>query len=270
MRLILFIAAWMGVLFNKSQTTLIEYPCGKGASYTIPNSVASIEDGAFEVCPKLRSVTIPNSVTSIGDNAFAYCSGLTNVTMGNNVTSIGQQAFVGCSGLTSVAIPSSVTNIGLAAFGWCEWLSSVTLGNGLTSIGGWAFDSCSNLTTVYFQGTAPSLGLAAFNADNNATVYYLPGTSGWGTTFGGRPTALWFLPNPLVLNSGPGFGLKTNQFGFVISWATNIPVVVEACTSLANPIWSPVETNTLTGGSAYFSDSQWTNYPARFYRLRSP
>jgi hypothetical protein len=39
---------------------------------------------------------------------------------------------------------------------------------------------------------------------------------------------------------------------------------------LANPVWSPLQTNTLTGGSCYFSDSQWTNYPGRFYRLRSP
>jgi hypothetical protein len=64
--------------------------------------------------------------------------------------------------------------------------------------------------------------------------------------------------------------VKTNWFGFTISWATSIPVVVEACTSLANPIWSPVHTNTLTGGSSYFSDPEWANYPARFYRLRSP
>ena len=47
-------------------------------------------------------------------------------------------------------------------------------------------------------------------------------------------------------------------------------IVEEACTNLANPIWSPVSTNTLTGGSSYFSDPQWTNFPARFYRLRSP
>jgi hypothetical protein len=31
-----------GVLFDKSQTTLVEYPGGKGGSYTIPNSVTSI------------------------------------------------------------------------------------------------------------------------------------------------------------------------------------------------------------------------------------
>ena len=39
--------------------------------------------------------------------------------------------------------------------------------------------------------------------------------------------------------------------------------------SLANPVWSPLETNTLSNGSHYFSDPQWTNYPVRFYRLHS-
>ena len=111
-----------------------------------------------------------------------------------------------------------------------------------------------------------------FLNDNNATVYYLPGPTGWPTVpnaWADRPTALWSLPNPLILN-GPSFGVQTNQFGFIISWATNIPVVVEVCTNLANPTWSPVGTNTLTDGSSYFSDSKWTNCPARFYRLHSP
>jgi hypothetical protein len=36
-----------------------------------------------------------------------------------------------------------------------------------------------------------------------------------------------------------------------------------------------LSTNTLntfvgTNGTSYFSDPQWTNYPGRFYRLRSP
>jgi len=115
-----------GVLFNKSQTTLSEYPAGKaGTSYTIPNSV----------------------------------------------TSIGVQAFRDCTSLTSVTIPRSVTNIG-----------------------DYAFYGCGNLTSVYFQGSAPSLGVwFVFYGDNNATIYYLPGTTGWSSPFGGRPTALWNL-----------------------------------------------------------------------------
>ena len=36
-------------------------------------SVTSIGDGTFANCSGLTSVTIPNSVTSIGDYAFQYC-----------------------------------------------------------------------------------------------------------------------------------------------------------------------------------------------------
>lgn len=68
----------------------------------------------------------------------------------------------------------------------------------------------------------------------------------------------------------PSFGVRTNQFGFTIAWASGQVIVVEACTNLQNPTWSPVGTNTLTRGSSYFSDPQWTNHPGCFYRLRSP
>ncbi len=71
-----------------------------------------------------------------------------------------------------------------------------------------------------------------------------------------------------MLTTAPNFGIQTNQFGFRISWATNGPVVVEASTTLANPVWSPISTNTLINGWSYFSDVGWTNYPARFYRVR--
>ena len=143
-----------GVLFNKSQTTLIEYPGGKVGGYTIPASVTSIGGGAFYYCTSLTGVTIPNSVTNIGNVAFMYCSSLTNVIVGSGVTSIGDEAFYDCG---------------------------------------------SSLTGVYFQGNAPSFGSDVFYGDNNATVYYLTCTTGWGTTFGSRPTALWTgLPDVTV------------------------------------------------------------------------
>ena len=62
--------------------------------------------------------------------------------------------------------------------------------------------------------------------------------------------------------------MQTIQFGFILTGNSNLIVVVEASTNLVD--WQPVQTNTLTTGSAYFSDPQWTNYPSRYYRLRSP
>ena len=141
-----------------------------------------------------------------------------------------------------------------------------------STIEDYALYGCWNLAGINFKGNAPGLGAGALGTAGNydpATAFYLPGTSGWSSTFGGLPTALWFLPNPLILDNCTSFGVRTNAFGFIISWATNISVVVEACTNLANHTWSPVATNTLTGGWSYFSDPRWTNYHSRFYRLRT-
>jgi hypothetical protein len=243
------------------------YFCTSLINVTIGNSVTGIGHHAFYYCTSLTIVTIPNNVTSIEWSAFAYCDSLTSVTIPNSVTYIGEYAFQFCTSLTSVTIPNSVTSSGDYAFEYCTSLSSVTIGSSVTNMGLGAFRNCISLTQVYFQGNAPSVGFNVFLYAGNVTVYYLPGTTGWGTTFGGRPAVLW---NPLVATSDASFGVRTNRFGFTITGTADILLVVEATTNLASPAWIPVGTNTLTGGSSYFSDPQWTNHPARFYRLRSP
>jgi BspA type Leucine rich repeat region (6 copies) len=250
-------SSFEGVLFNKSQTKLIQCPWAKAGSYTMPNGVTNVGSYAFEYCTQLVSINIGNSVTSIGDFAFYYCRAMTNVTIGNSVTNIGRYGFYYCTSLTNVLIPSSVTNIADGAFA-----------------------ACPGLKTVLFQGNTPNLGgSSVFLGDNHATVYYLPGTAGWSnlskdrqrqTMFGGCPAFLW---NPQAQTGDGSFGVQSNQFGFNLTGSSNLVLVVEGSTDLAN--WSPLSTNTLntfvgTNGTSYFSDPQWTNYPRRFYRLRSP
>jgi len=236
-------------------------------SVTIPDSVTNVGDYAFSGCSSLTTVTIPNSVTSIGDGAFQLCANLTSVTIPNSVTSLGGFAFF-LSGITSVTIPNSVISIGDYEFESCYSLTTVTIPNSVTNIGCDAFADCSSLTSVYFQGDAPSLCDPEVFYHDNVTIYYLPGTLGWGSTFAGRATAGWRLPYPLILTRNPSFGVRTNRFGFIASWATNSSVVVEAAISLVSPAWFPVQTYTLTNGWFYFSDPEWKNFPTKFYRVR--
>jgi hypothetical protein len=237
------------------------------ANLIIPGSVTNIGQEAFEGCFNLAAVTIPTGPASIGNSAFYLCTRLASVTLPGSVTNIGDFAFGGCASLSQVALGSGIGSLGQGAFENCYGLASLTLPGSVTNIGDSAFSGCASLANIDFLGNAPAVASNAFTADVTATVYYLPGAAGWSTPFAGRPAAFWVLPSPLILNNGPGFGVQSNGFGFTISWATNIPVVVEACANLAHPAWIPLQTNALTNGACYFIDSKWTNYPARFYRL---
>ncbi len=90
----------------------------------IPNSVISIEDGAFGNTA-IKEITIPNSVTSIGSSAFSGCSGLTSIEIPSSVTSIGDYAFASCTSLESVTIPGSVPKIGQSTFIECVSLKNL-------------------------------------------------------------------------------------------------------------------------------------------------
>ncbi len=174
---------------------------------TIPASVTSIGDEAFNCCSGLTSVTIPAGVTSIGNYAFNSCSGLTSVTIPASVTSIGNYAFDCCSGLTSVTIPASVTSIGEGVFEYCKNLATITVEDGntvynsrngcnaiietssnkliagcknttipasVTSIGNYAFSGCSGLTSVEIPTNVTSIGDNAFFECNGLTSISIP------------------------------------------------------------------------------------------------
>ena len=130
-------------LFYKPEKRLVTYlESSKAETYTIPQGILSIGDGAFGLCDSLTSVTIPDSVTSIGDYAFEDCDSLTSITIPGSVTSIGDEAFWGCGSLTSITIPDSVASIGDSAFYRCRNLTSVTIPGSVTSIGDDAFFDC--------------------------------------------------------------------------------------------------------------------------------
>ncbi len=118
----------------------------------------------------------------------------------------------------------------------------------------------------WFRGTNLPLGLLT----NQPTVKFtMVSNLMLAATFvkSGRSTLTMAVPaNGLRLYNS---GSQRNGFNFTISGSAKSNVVVEACENLAEPLWLPVSTNALANGLLFFSDVQSSNYPARYYRVRS-
>ena len=132
-----------GVLFNKSKTSLIQYPAGKtDSAYTIPDSVTSIGNSAFLSADSLKSIEVsgnnPNFSSRSGclydktGMTLRVCpAGLGTFTVGKDVASVYSGAFSG-NNLNEVVFSEG---------------ASATLGEG-------AFYDCMNLKKIVIESNA--------------------------------------------------------------------------------------------------------------------
>ena len=159
---------------------------------TIPASIVSIGESAFDSRTGLKELILPSGFKTIGESAFRACSGLKMVYISETVTSIGQAAFGLCSEIESIVvdennkvldsrencnaiiktstnqllagcqntfIPTSITEIGSYAFFHANKLEYILIPSSVTSLGDYAFYGCSSLKyMVSMPTTAPSLG----------------------------------------------------------------------------------------------------------------
>lgn len=190
-----------GVLYDKDQIVLYRCPEGFTGSISIPDTVLSIEKGAFmssditEVmlpttieelpvsafyeCKKLTTILLPESLKDIGEHAFYNCSALKNIEIPGGIDKIKQGTFSGCTGLISVKLPMHLNSIGAGAFSNCKVLTEIQLPEGLETIEYMVFDYCETIQSITIPKTVKKLGdnfsgctsLKQINVDKDNPIY---------------------------------------------------------------------------------------------------
>ena len=142
-------------------------------------NLKTINSDAFYYCYNLNEVTIPSNVTSIGSNAFRSCISLKRVTLLNGVQEIGGAVFLDCNSLKYVDIPESVTKIDASAFAYCSTLGNIAIPASVREIGMSAFKDCINLKTITFAPNSQltTVGNNVFNTCY-AKIYCEPALAG--------------------------------------------------------------------------------------------
>ena len=238
-----FYSSTDGILFNKDQTTLLEYPNGKTeSSYTIPTGVTSIGVEAFDDSENLTSITIPNTVTNIGEAAFDSCLGLASITIPGSVTSVGDDLFEACSNLKSATISNGLTSLGVGMFGSCHSLTHVTLPNNITSISNDAFFDCSSLTSFTIPTTVTTIGAGAFGLCPNLTSVTIPASV---TTIGDQAFLGPGLVTALFLGNAPT--MEASVFG---EMASGFKVgYLSGAAGFTSPTWTDSSGDTYPAGT---------------------
>lgn len=103
-----YFSSYGGVLFDKKQKTLIQYPPAASTThYYIPNTVTKVGYGAFGGSYNLYSIDIPSSVKTLSNRSFVWCTNLNSVYIPKSVTAIEKCVFRYCLGLTWIEVDPS-------------------------------------------------------------------------------------------------------------------------------------------------------------------
>jgi hypothetical protein len=205
------LSALDGVLFNKEQTVLVQYPPAREGGYQIPDSVITINDKAIQSCRFLAELTIPRGVVafdyaslndcvslqwvSVDVDNPSYCSvngvlfdheervllvyprGRTGgYEVPSSVLTIADKAFARCAGLTDVIFHEGVRRIGDEAFLECIALGMLALPDSLVDIGNRAFAGCSGVVEIGMGTRVSNIGNGAFESCKKIYAMTLAGS----------------------------------------------------------------------------------------------
>ena len=206
-------------------------------SIKLPNTLKLIDVDAFRECHYVKELTIPASVDSIGNAAFnlwdalesviiedspnvlhtgsggsfvnssifsdqpllkkAYVgrnhksplygsmgwetnlfgrSHVEEITYSDYVTEIQKHELVDCNSLKKVVLGKNITSIGDFAFDSCELLDEISIPDGVESIGYRAFNECQVMPTLKLSSKLKTIGKEAFRQCFAITSFTIPGS----------------------------------------------------------------------------------------------
>lgn len=133
--------------------------------------VKAVKSSAFSDCTDVTSVTLPSSVTSIGDYAFDSCEKLEYVVM-QGVQTIGHWAFRNCYVLENLTFGQELTTIGNYCFDKNLKMTRVVLPASTTLIGGYAFEGNPQITEVYsYCANPPEIKKGYLDGEEIYTIF---------------------------------------------------------------------------------------------------
>jgi len=134
------------------------------------SNTVTCEGGAFQDC-QITSIVLPNTITSINAGAFAGCQNLSKIVLPEQLANIGAASFANCSALKEISIPSTVTSFGSSSqygfvsytFGNCSSLKTINIPDGVNALCEGCFMGC-DLDSLYIPEEMKTL------ADNSLAV----------------------------------------------------------------------------------------------------
>ncbi|MEI6788654.1 MAG: leucine-rich repeat domain-containing protein [bacterium] len=182
-----FFSSTNDMLFDKSQTTLIQCPASKKSG-----------------------LSIPLSVVNVGDFSFGGCFSLTNMVIPDGVTNIGQYAFYSCSSLTNMVVPASVVNVGSNAFSWATRMTNILFKGSPPTIALPIFDWDNNLTVYYYPWTTGWSG--TFGGRPTVPMDVLYTVNNGAVTITGYTGTNSFLSIPNTISNMPVVAIGASAF----------------------------------------------------------
>jgi hypothetical protein len=127
---------------------------------SLPDTIKTISDYAFNECSKLTTCNLPSEIESIGNSAFNRCDITTTtgeLVLPTSLKTLGTSAFAYNKNIKKVTISSTTESISENAFYECSSLESVTIGSGIVSMGNGIFIDCNKLTSITIQKSAEEI-----------------------------------------------------------------------------------------------------------------